>query len=146
MKTRNMYRVAALFSAVALLVLLAACYRYPPPVAVSFPDDPRVLHGEWLMDVRLLEPDETERTCRENGLLLTPSADLLFDRGWISFRDGGQLLVASELPGQVRDRIGLDLTPGRDCGSFTSEQARFLEYHRDCIFEQGLPDGTAHAF
>lgn len=89
---------------------------------------------------------DAERTCRENGLLLTPSADLLFDRGWISFRDGGQLLVASELPEQVRDRIGLDLTPGRDCGSFTREQTRFLDYHRDCIFEQGLPGGTAHAF
>lgn len=89
---------------------------------------------------------DAERTCRENGLLLTPSADLLFDRGWISFRDGGQLLVASELPDQVRDRIGLDLTPGRDCGSFTSEQVRFLEYHRDCIFEQSLSGGTDHAF
>lgn len=89
---------------------------------------------------------DAERTCRENGLLLTPHADLLFDRGWISFRNNGQLLVNPALPEPVLDRIGLDLTPGRDCGAFTSDQARFLEYHRDCIFEQGVQSGRAHAF
>lgn len=49
-------RTGRLFGLMACLLLLAACYRYPPPVAVSFPDDPRVLHGEWAMDLRLRQP------------------------------------------------------------------------------------------
>lgn len=80
--------------------------------------------------------NESERICRENGLLLTPSVDLLFDRGWISFQNNGELLVTPKLPDQVIDRIGLDLTPGRKCGSFSPKQTGFLEYHRDCIYEQ----------
>lgn len=85
-----MYRVAARFSAVALLVLLAACYRYPPPVAVSFPDDPRVLHGEWLMDVRLLEPDvRSFKYVPAHGLLLAWSDEAVY--GWQRQPDGSWL-------------------------------------------------------
>lgn len=78
----------------------------------------------------------TERTDGNNGLLLTPHADLLFDRGWISFEDTGALLVTSELPSEVRARIGLNLKPGRNCGSFTDHQHRYLEFHRHQVFEK----------
>lgn len=38
---------------VSLLALgaLVACRRVPPPELVAFPDDPRVLHGQWRMTV-----------------------------------------------------------------------------------------------
>ncbi len=77
-----------------------------------------------------------ERTDGNNGVLLTPHADLLFDRGWISFEDSGQLVVARELPTEVRSRLGLNLKPGRNCGGFNSQQATYLEYHRSHVFEQ----------
>lgn len=80
--------------------------------------------------------DDHERVDRNNGLLLTPSADLLFDHGWISFGDGGDLMVSGGMPDEITDRVGLDLTQGRDCGAFTAEQKTFLEYHRDCVFGQ----------
>src|SRR6188508_2766979 len=35
-----------------------------------------------------------ERLNGENGLLLTPSIDHLFDRGFISFREDGRLLIS----------------------------------------------------
>lgn len=69
---------------------------------------------------------------------LMPSADLLFDHGWISFKDDGRLIVASRLPEPVSEKLGLDLADGRQCGTFTNEQASFLDYHRDSIF--GHPD------
>lgn len=80
--------------------------------------------------------DDTERVDRNNGLLLTPSADLLFDHGWISFGDAGKLLVSDGLSVEITEKIGLDLTKGRDCGEFTVQQQGFLEYHRDCVFGQ----------
>lgn len=80
--------------------------------------------------------DDRERVDRNNGLLLTPSADLLFDHGWISFGDGGRLLVSDGLPEEISEKVGLDLSQGRDCGAFTPEQRGFLEYHRDCVFGQ----------
>lgn len=79
---------------------------------------------------------DTERVDRHNGLLLTPSADLLFDHGWLSFQDDGRLITAGQLPEEIHDKLGLDLRGGRRCGSFTAEQTAFLGYHRDCILGQ----------
>lgn len=103
-----------------------------------------------VMDLRFLrashikpwaQSTDAERVSENNGLLLTPSADLLFDHGWVSFENSGKLIVAGELPARVKDRLGLDLEPGRRCGGFTAEQATFLAYHRDCILgHRGLQD------
>ncbi|RPD83905.1 HNH endonuclease [Luteimonas sp. 100069] len=77
----------------------------------------------------------TERVDGANGLLLTPHADLLFDRGWITFEDNGALVRSSHLPSDVASRIGLDLRSGRRCGGFDAKQKTYLEYHRNAVFE-----------
>lgn len=76
-----------------------------------------------------------ERTDGHNGVLLTPHADVLFDRGWITFENKGQLIVTGDLPADVRKRIGLNLRPGRSCGSFSGKQQLYLDYHRNKVFE-----------
>jgi hypothetical protein len=78
----------------------------------------------------------SERTDGHNVVLLTPHADVLFDRGWISFEDKGQLIVTNELPTDVRTKIGLKLQQGRSCGMFTTRQQSYLEFHREKVFEQ----------
>lgn len=80
------------------------------------------------------DASDDERIDPHNGLLLTPSADLLFDKGWISFRSDGRLIVSERLPGQVREKLGVDVRDGRKCGTFTPRQTEFLEYHRDCVY------------
>lgn len=77
----------------------------------------------------------TERVDGANGLLLTPHADLLFDRGWITFENNGALVRSAHLPSEVTSRIGLDLTNGRRCGGFDEKQKAYLEYHRNAVFE-----------
>ncbi|TDK21060.1 HNH endonuclease [Luteimonas aestuarii] len=77
-----------------------------------------------------------ERTDGHNGLLLTPHADLLFDRGWISFDDNGELLRSGALPDDVEKRLALKLRPGRKYGEFSVGQQRYLEHHRKHVFEQ----------
>lgn len=78
--------------------------------------------------------DHAERLDGENGLLLTPSIDHLFDRGFISFADDGRLLTSPVAHGPSLARMGVPRDPSFDVGSFTPGQARFLEYHRDCVF------------
>ena len=80
--------------------------------------------------------DGGERTDGNNGLLLTPTADLLFDKGWISFEEQGRLRVADELPHEIRTKIGLNLQDGRRCGSFNEVQQKYLDFHRNTIFEK----------
>ncbi|MCF3528671.1 hypothetical protein GUR46_07230 [Stenotrophomonas maltophilia] len=76
----------------------------------------------------------SERVDGENGLLLAPHADLLFDQGWISFSSSGRLLVSNVLPTDVRSRIGLKLDAPRQRGPFSNRQIGYLEFHRDVVF------------
>jgi putative restriction endonuclease len=80
------------------------------------------------------DSSNTDRLNGANGLLLTPSIDHLFDRGFISFRDDGRLLVSPVAHEASLQKMGI--ATGRDVhvGSFAAEQAHFLEYHRDEVF------------
>jgi predicted restriction endonuclease len=74
-----------------------------------------------------------ERLDGENGLLLTPSIDHLFDRGFISFRDDGRLLVSPVAHQLSIARMGVPVDRAFDTGRFSPGQIRFLEFHRDEI-------------
>ena len=75
-----------------------------------------------------------ERPDGQNGLLLTPSIDHLFDRGFISFKNDGRLLVSPVAHHASLERMGVPTVRVFEAGRFTSEQGRFLEYHRDEVF------------
>lgn len=70
----------------------------------------------------------------ENGLLLTPNADSLFDRGFISFDDDGILLLSPVLETQVLHQLGLPVERAMNVGQFTEGQKGYLAYHRREIF------------
>ena len=76
--------------------------------------------------------DDREKVDGGNGLLLSPHVDHLFDRGYISFADPGELLVSKELNQAVLTSWGLTLP--RNVGPFSPEQCRYLEYHRVHVF------------
>jgi hypothetical protein len=77
-----------------------------------------------------------ERLSGDNGLLLTPSIDHLFDRGFISFQDDGELLVSPVADKPSLAKMGVVVDRTVDVGSFRTGQLRFLEYHRDAVFLQ----------
>jgi len=78
----------------------------------------------------------SERIDGENGLLLAPHADLLFDHGWISFSSDSRLMVSGDLPFDVQERLGLNLYANRHFGMFSQRQLNFLEFHRDAVFNR----------
>ena len=75
-----------------------------------------------------------ERIDGNNGLMLAPHIDHLFNDGFISFDDDGTLLISSALDTKVFTMWNLDST--LNVGPFTSEQAHYLAYHRTEIFEK----------
>ena len=75
-----------------------------------------------------------EKLDGNNGLLLAPHVDVLFDQGFISFTDEGSLLVSPLIPSSVMDQLGIDV--GRAVGSFSPAQCIYLAYHRAHIFKQ----------
>ena len=80
-------------------------------------------------------PDSETRLDGENGLLLTPSIDHLFDRGFISFEDDGRLLISPIAHQDSLARMGIP-EEGHSVGSFTNGQRSHLEFHRDSVFLQ----------
>jgi putative restriction endonuclease len=78
--------------------------------------------------------DDSEKLDGCNGLLLSPHMAHLFERGYISFSDEGDLLVSQELNPVVLEnwRIQRPL----NAGPFRPEQCYFLDYHRREVFQQ----------
>lgn len=79
---------------------------------------------------------DDERLDGENGLLLSPAIDHLFDRGFISFEDQGRLIISPSAHRLSLQRMGVPVDEPLNVGSFTQGQRNFLSYHRDNIFLQ----------
>ncbi|QRY31196.1 HNH endonuclease [Variovorax sp. PDNC026] len=77
-----------------------------------------------------------ERLDGHNGLFLAPHIDRLFDRGWISFEDGGDLLISSDAARRALASWGLQ-TVGH-VGSFSPKQAKYLAHHRKFVYGQAI--------
>jgi hypothetical protein len=70
-----------------------------------------------------------------NGLMLAPHIDKLFDRGWISFSDNGDLLSVPAAE-QVMAAWSVDLK--KNVGKFSLGQCRYLEHHRNKVFKGSI--------
>lgn len=86
-----------------------------------------------------------ERLDGANGLLLTPDADLLFDRGFISFEADGEVLVSKRVEKSDLRRLGLGQLAMEQFGfeeapiawktaGFDLKQQAYLAYHRTEVF------------
>lgn len=79
------------------------------------------------------DANNEERLNGENGLLLTPSIDHLFDRGFIGFEDTGRLIISPVAHKTSLRRMGVDTDGVVNVGGFTSGQRAFLDYHRTSV-------------
>jgi putative restriction endonuclease len=75
-----------------------------------------------------------ERLDGENGFLLVPDADLLFDRGFISFEDSGKVLVSPVADRGSIEKFGITEQMLHNVGSFSTGQRKYLEFHRESVF------------
>ncbi|OGR84462.1 MAG: hypothetical protein A2901_03495 [Elusimicrobia bacterium RIFCSPLOWO2_01_FULL_54_10] len=79
--------------------------------------------------------DDDEKIDHNNGLVLTPTYDKLFDQGFISFEDDGTVLLSPYIsPLNLKK---LSLVKGRQYVIPPSERRKnYLQYHRDHIFKK----------
>ena len=75
-----------------------------------------------------------ERLDGENGLMLTPTIDHLFDRGFISFEDNGNLLISPVADKRSIEKMGIDISGRANVGAFSEGQQDYLSFHRDAVF------------
>ena len=89
--------------------------------------DARVLVASHIKPWR--EADNSDRLNGNNGILLSPHIDALFDEQLISFEDDGHLLVHPSLSPDVLYRWSID--PGCRTDRFRDEQQPYLARHRE---------------
>ncbi|OIQ79591.1 hypothetical protein GALL_386670 [mine drainage metagenome] len=64
-----------------------------------------------------------------NGFLLAPHIDHLFDDGFISFRDNGDLIISTKLNKAVLVEWGIPVS--LNVGKFHAKQRTYLKHHRE---------------
>jgi hypothetical protein len=72
-----------------------------------------------------------ERLDPQNGLLLSANLDALFDRGLVSFKASGEMLVSSQVAHREYKRLGI---PAGIRRKLTAEERAYMAYHRGSRF------------
>ena len=74
-----------------------------------------------------------EKLDGNNGLLLSPHIDHLFDRGYISFAPDGSLLVSPQISSEILE--AWNINPKLTIAAFSTEQSVYLRYHNEYVFK-----------
>lgn len=74
-----------------------------------------------------------ERLDGNNGFLLTPHVDLMFDRGLISFNDDGSLIISTKLDMADLQKLGIRANALRP-KPLNANQKPYMGYHRASVF------------
>lgn len=75
----------------------------------------------------------SDRLSVENGLLLTPTFDRLFDRGLITFSDSGRIYFSSQLNNSVIKKLHVSEGDSFEL-KLSPELKQNLQYHQDVVF------------
>jgi len=75
---------------------------------------------------------DAERLDVYNGFLLTANLDALFDRGFISFDDGGTLIVSAKLSSELQSELGL--AAPMQLRWLSEPHRAYVHWHRECVF------------
>lgn len=71
-----------------------------------------------------------------NGLSLTPTYDVLFDKGLISFNNDGSLIISSLLSNDIKNNLNLSDGCLYDICNVNGERNFYLNYHRENILKK----------
>ncbi len=81
----------------------------------------------------------TEKVDVNNGLLLCPNHDALFDQGYVSFDEDGQIIISDGL--NDVDRVFMNIN-GDMIVSLEEGQKEYMKYHRNTVYEKYKTEQT----
>lgn len=76
-----------------------------------------------------------ERIDPNNGFILSPLYDKLFDRGYITFTNDKRVTISNWLSRQVKERIGIKENQLFQFLPINDSRAHYLDYHRSTVFK-----------
>ena len=87
------------------------------------------------------ESNNKERLDVNNGFLMCPTHDALFDKGYITFTDDGNILVSSAIPKTEYELLNID---EKIKINVRREQIKYIKWHRENIFKKNLISNEAN--
>ena len=105
--------------------------RFEHKCRITGVSDPRLLIASHIKPWR--DSSDFEKLDGNNGFLLSPHVDRLFDRGYISFENNGDLVVSDQLDREVLNKW--NITGEFNAGVMRDEQIPYLEEHRAKILK-----------
>lgn len=75
-----------------------------------------------------------------NGLALTPTYDKLFDQGYITFKDNGDLICGTLLSAYSWERLNINPPAKNNLRIYPENRELYLEYHRNFVFQDDIDD------
>jgi hypothetical protein len=75
---------------------------------------------------------DAERLDVFNGILLAPNLDGAFDRGFVTFADDGDIVIADRLDAEAREALALDTA--MRVSNLTRDHRSYLTWHREYVF------------
>lgn len=75
-----------------------------------------------------------------NGLSLTPTYDKLFDQGYITFKDNGDLICGTLLSAYTWERLNINPIARNTMRIYPENREEYLEYHRKFVFQDDITD------
>ena len=121
-----------------------AVIEYMPQCPFSKISDERLLIASHIKpySVCIKENNQEEALDYLNGLALSPTYDRLFDQGYITFLDNGELICGTQLSSYTWDKLNINPTAKNKMRIFPENREKYLEYHRKYVFLDDINDLT----
>lgn len=90
--------------------------------------------------VCISEGSEEEALDYLNGLSLTPTYDWLFDQGYITFTDNGELICGTQLSPYTWEKLRINPNAKNKMRIYPEGREKYLDYHRKFVFQDNFED------
>jgi predicted restriction endonuclease len=119
-----------------------AVIEYMPQCPFSKITDERLLIASHIKPYSACIKENREDQALDylNGLALSPSYDRLFDQGYITFSDNGELICGTQLSPYTWDKLNINPTAINKMRIFPESREDYLDYHRKHVFQDEISD------
>lgn len=116
--------------------------EYMPQCPFSKITDERILIASHIKPYSacIREKREDQALDYLNGLSLSPTYDRLFDQGYITFSDSGELICGTQLSAYTWDKLNINPTAKNKMRIFPENREYYLDYHRKHVFLDEIND------
>lgn len=110
----------------------AECMKLFPSCPLTDISLPALLRASHIKPWRACQSG-LERLDPFNGIMLAVHVDVLFDKGYISFANSGEVLISAELDKNLLHKMNICMTK---VPAFAAHAHKYLEWHRVNLFRE----------